>query len=89
VGGINETVVFCGVLAAAMVLATLAAWFGPASGTARLGGRVVLGRVAPGRVGAAVFVVVCLALAAVLAAPAFGAAPQIDWWPLPGPPVIA
>ncbi|WP_159793830.1 serine/threonine-protein kinase [Puerhibacterium puerhi] len=89
VGGMNETLVFCGVLAAAMVLAALAAWFGPAGRPARLGGRVLLGRLAPGRVGAAVFVVVCLVLAGVLAAPALGAAPQIDWWPLPGPPEIA
>jgi hypothetical protein len=89
VGGSNETLVFCGVLAAAMVLATLAAWFGPASRPARLGGRVLLNRLAPGRVGAAVVVVACLVLAAVLAAPALGAAPEIDWWPLPGPPEIA
>lgn len=89
VGGINETLVFCGVLAAAMVLATLAAWFGPASRPARLGGRVLLNRLAPGRIGAALFVVACLVLAGVLAAPALGAAPEIDWWPLPGPPEIA
>jgi hypothetical protein len=89
VGGINETLVFCGVLAAATVLAALAAWFGPAARPARLGGRVLLGRAAPGRLGAVVFVLACLVLAAVLAAPAFGAAPEIDWWPLPGPPLMA
>lgn len=89
VGGVNETLVFCGVLAAAAVLAALAAWFGPASRPARLGGRVLMNRLAPGRVGAAVVVVACLVLAGVLAAPALGAAPEIDWWPLPGAPEIA
>jgi len=81
----NEAIVFNGVLAGVMVVALLATWFGPAGGTAREGGRTLLARVAPGKVGAAVLVGVCLAVTVLLIAPAVGS-PTIDWWPLSGTP---
>ncbi|MFD6177391.1 MULTISPECIES: serine/threonine-protein kinase [unclassified Isoptericola] len=84
-GGMNEAIVFNGVLAGVMVVALLATWFGPAGGTAREGGRTLLARVAPGKVGAAVLVGVCLAVTVLLIAPAVGS-PTIDWWPLSGTP---
>ncbi|MFE6971204.1 serine/threonine-protein kinase [Isoptericola sp. NPDC057653] len=86
-GGMNEDVVFNGVLAGVMVVALLATWFGPAGGTAREGGRTLLARIAPGKIGAAVLVGVCLAATALLLAPVLGS-PTIDWWPLTGPPVV-
>jgi len=86
-GGMNEDIVFNGVLAGVMVVALLATWFGPAGGTAREGGRIILGRIAPGRVGAAVVVGVCLVLTVILVAPVLSD-PTIEWWPLSGPPEI-
>ena len=86
-GGMNEDIVFNGVLVGVMVVALLATWFGPAGGTAREGSRIVLGKIAPGRVGAAVVVVVCLVLTVLLVAPALSA-PTIEWWPISGPPEI-
>ncbi|MCK9794675.1 serine/threonine protein kinase [Isoptericola sp. 4D.3] len=84
-GGMNEDVVFNGVLAGVMVVALLATWFGPAGASAREGGRIVLGKIAPGRIGAAVVVVVCLVATVLLVAPVLGD-PTIDWWPMSGPP---
>ncbi len=86
-GGMNEDIVFNGVLAGVMVVALLATWFGPAGGTAREGGRIILGKIAPGRVGAAVVVGVCLVLTVILVAPVLSD-PTIEWWPLSGPPEI-
>ncbi|WP_430595494.1 serine/threonine-protein kinase [Isoptericola sp. QY 916] len=84
-GGMNEGIVFNGVLAGVMVVALLATWFGPAGGTAREGGRIILGKIAPGRVGAAVVVAVCLVLTVILVAPVLSD-PTIEWWPISGPP---
>lgn len=86
-GGMNEDIVFNGVLAGVMVVALLATWFGPAGGTAREGGRIILGKIGPGRIGAAVVVGVCLVLTVILVAPVLSA-PTIEWWPLSGPPEI-
>ena len=86
-GGMNEDIVFNVVLAGVMVVALLATWFGPAGGTAREGGRIILGKIAPGRVGAAVVVGVCLVLTVILVAPLLSA-PTIEWWPISGPPEI-
>jgi hypothetical protein len=89
VGGRNAPVVFCAVLAVAMLLATLATWFGPAGRTAREGARTVLRYVAPGRLGAAVAVAAFLIAAWVLAAPLLEEPPVVDWWPMSGPPPVA
>jgi len=86
-GGMNEDIVFHGVLAGVMIVALLATWFGPAGGTAREGGRILLARLAPGRIGAAVVVVLCLTLTVILVAPVLND-PTIDWWPMSGPPEI-
>ncbi|MCA5893039.1 serine/threonine protein kinase [Isoptericola sp. NEAU-Y5] len=88
VGGMNEDVVFNLVLAAAMVIALVATWFGPAGRTAREGGRAVLNRLAPGPWGAAAVVVLSLVAAVLLAQPLFVDSPVIDWWPMTGPPAL-
>ncbi|MGF0118052.1 serine/threonine-protein kinase [Promicromonospora sp. Marseille-Q5078] len=86
-GGMNEDIVFNGILAGVMIVALLATWFGPAGGTAREGGRILLTRLAPGRIGAAVVIVLCLALTVILVAPVLSD-PTIDWWPMSGPPSV-
>jgi len=88
VGGRNAPVVFCFVLAVAMLLAMLATWFGPAGRAAREGARTALARVAPGLVGVAVVVVLCLVAAWVLAGALLEQPPVIDWWPLGDQPSI-
>jgi hypothetical protein len=88
VGGRNAPIVFCGVLAVAVLLAVLATWFGPAGRTAREGARVLLRGLAPGWIGAAVVVALALVAAWLLAAPLLEDPPQIDWWPMSGPPAI-
>ncbi|NOV99580.1 protein kinase domain-containing protein [Isoptericola chiayiensis] len=86
VGGRNEPVVFTAVLAVAMVLAVLATWFGPAGRTARDGARRILNNLAPGLIGAAVVVVVCLVGSAVLGSQLLEGAAEVEWWPMDGPP---
>ncbi|AEG45320.1 serine/threonine-protein kinase [Isoptericola variabilis] len=88
VGGRNAPIVFCAVLAAAVLLATLATWFGPAGRTARDGARTVLGALAPGLVGAAIVVVLCLVGAWMLGMPVLEDPPVVHWWPMSGPPSI-
>lgn len=86
VGGMNASVVFCGLLAFAMLGTALTAWFGPAGTTGRTGARVLLRSFAPGWIGAAVVVAACLVVAWVLARPLLEMPPVIHWWPLTGPP---
>ncbi|MFC7879865.1 serine/threonine-protein kinase [Isoptericola sp. NPDC057391] len=86
-GGMNEDIVFNGVLAGVMVVALLATWFGPAGGSAREGGRIIVGKIAPVRIGAVVAVAVCLVLTVILVAPVLSD-PTIEWWPISGPPDI-
>ncbi len=86
VGGMNETIVFCGVLAVATLLVVLVAWFGPAGATGRRGARVLLNTFAPGTIGAAVLIAVCLIAAWLLARPLLETPIEIHWWPLDGPP---
>ena len=88
VGGRNAPIVFCFVLAGAMLLAMLATWFGPAGRTAREGARTVLAHVAPGLVGAAVVVAICLIGAWILAGPLLEEPPVVHWWPLEQAPGI-
>ncbi|WP_402468188.1 serine/threonine-protein kinase [Isoptericola aurantiacus] len=88
VGGRNEPIVFAGVLAAAMVLAVLATWFGPAGRTARDGARRILNNLAPGLVGAAIVVAICLIGSGVLASQLLEGPLEIEWWPMDRPPSI-
>ncbi|QAY63640.1 serine/threonine protein kinase [Xylanimonas allomyrinae] len=88
VGGMNATVVFCAVLAFAMVLAAVTAWFGPAGALGRDGARVLLRGLAPGWIGGAVAVVACLIGAWILSAPLLDLPPVIHWWPVSGPPQL-
>ncbi|PFG44367.1 serine/threonine protein kinase [Isoptericola jiangsuensis] len=86
VGGRNEPTVFAAVLAVSMVLAVLCTWFGPAGRTARDGARRILNNLAPGLVGAAVVVLVCLVGAWLLMGAIFTEPHEIHWWPMDGPP---
>jgi hypothetical protein len=86
VGGRNAPVVFGLVLVGAMVLAVLATWFGPAGRTARDGARTILGNLAPGLVGAAIVVGLCLIGSWVLYGQLAGDPHPIEWWPMDGPP---
>jgi hypothetical protein len=81
VGGMNATIVFCGVLALAALVAALTAWFGPAGRTGREGARVLLGTFAPGWLGAAVVVAACLVAAWILSRGLLDMPPVIDPWP--------
>jgi hypothetical protein len=86
VGGRNEPTVFAWVLAASMVLAVLCTWFGPAGRTARDGARRILDNLAPGLVGAAIVVVVCLVGSWILLGAITSDPYEINWWPMDGPP---
>ncbi len=88
VGGRNAPLVFCGVLAASMLLATLATWFGPAGQTARDGARIITRALAPGWVGAVAVLVASVLGAWLLAEPLLADPPVIDWWPMDGPPTV-
>ncbi|WP_402374211.1 serine/threonine-protein kinase [Isoptericola rhizosphaerae] len=83
VGGRNAPVVFGLVLAGSMVSAVLATWFGPAGRTARDGARTILANLAPGLLGAAVVVAVCLVGSWILYAQL---SHPVEWWPMDGPP---
>ena len=72
------------VLAGAVLLGLLAVWWGPLSGTTRVGTRRTLALVAPGRTGAFVVVLLSLAASAVLIAQVSSGAP-IVWTPLTAP----
>jgi Protein kinase domain len=89
VGGRNAPIVFCAILAVAMVLALLGVWFGPAGRPAREGARTVLAHVAPGLLGAAIVVVGCLVLAWILSRPLLEVPPEVLWWPFSGPPDVS
>jgi len=86
-GGANEPWVYSVLVALALAAGVLASWFGPASARTRLGARWTLGAIAPGRAGALVFVLVCLALAAVAAVLVLWGHQPV-WWPIPGAPTI-
>ncbi|WP_407320577.1 protein kinase [Isoptericola halotolerans] len=86
VGGRNAPVVFGLVLVGAMVAAVLATWFGPAGRTARDGARTILGNLAPGLVGAAVVVGLCVVGSWILYGQLTGDPHPIEWWPMDGPP---
>jgi predicted Ser/Thr protein kinase len=66
------------------LLGVLIVWFGPLSGMTRIGARRVLAVVAPGRLGAAILVVLCLVVAVVLVALVMNDV-EIVWWPLTPP----
>jgi len=69
-------------IAGAFLLGLVVLWWGPMSGLTRIGTRRVLGAVAPGRAGAAVVVLISLAVAAMLTAQALSGEP-LQWAPLP------
>ena len=81
----NAPWVLHAVLAVAVLLALLAAWFGPMSRTSRVGARWVLGTLAPGRGGAAAVTLLAVGGAAVLVVLVL-LGQEVTWWPLPGPP---
>ncbi|ROS25840.1 serine/threonine-protein kinase [Cellulomonas sp. PhB150] len=66
------------------LLGVLIVWFGPLSGMTRTGARRVLAVVAPGRLGAAILVVLCLVVSVVLVALVMNDV-EIVWWPLTPP----
>jgi len=76
-----EASILCGSL---VLLAVLIVWFGPLSHMTRTGARRVLHVVAPGRLGAAVLVLVCLIASAIFVSLAVNGA-DITWWPLDPP----
>ncbi len=86
-GGANEPWVYSVLVALALAAGVLASWFGPASARTRLGARWTLGAVAPGRPGALVLVLLCVALAAVAAVLVLWGHQPV-WWPIPGAPTI-
>jgi hypothetical protein len=86
VGGRNDPSLFGWVLAAAMVAAVLATWFGPAGSTAREGARRILDTLAPGLIGAAVVVVVCVVGGWILFGQLVADPYVVHWWPMDGPP---
>lgn len=88
VGGRNAPVVFGLVLVGAMAMAVLATWFGPAGRTARDGARAILDNLAPGLVGAAVVVGLCVIGSWILYSKLAGDPHPIEWWPMEGPPAF-
>ncbi|WP_277209302.1 serine/threonine-protein kinase [Isoptericola croceus] len=86
VGGRNAPVVFGLLLAGAMLLAVLVTWFGPAGRTARQGARTILDNLAPGLVGAAIVVALCLVGSWVMYTQLAADPHVIEWWPMDGPP---
>jgi len=74
------------VAAAAVLLWLVAVWWGPLSRMTRTGARRALAVVAPGRLGAAVLVVVCL-LAALVVASLVSNGAGVVWTPAPTPTV--
>jgi len=69
---------------AVSLFAVLVVWFGPLSGMTRTGARRVLAVVAPGRLGAAILVGVCLVVSVVLVALVMNEV-EIVWAPLTPP----
>ncbi|GAA1859813.1 serine/threonine-protein kinase [Myceligenerans crystallogenes] len=88
VGGVNAPIVDTWVLALAMVVTMLLAWWGPVSGPTRRGAGALLATVAPGRVGAGVVVVLAMAVVGLSAAAIVAEPLVIDWWPLEARPEI-
>ncbi|GAB4086485.1 serine/threonine-protein kinase [Myceligenerans cantabricum] len=82
VGGTNDPMVDTWVLAAAMLVTTLLAWWGPVARPTRAGSRVLLATVAPRWFGAAVVVVLAIAVVGLGAAAIVADPLVIDWWPL-------
>lgn len=88
VGGLNEPVTDTWVLLLASVVVVLVAWFGPAATGTRVGARPLLAILAPGAVGAVVFVALALVAAWFIVSTLFDGTPVIDWWPFPGRPEL-
>ncbi|WP_206074519.1 protein kinase domain-containing protein [Antribacter gilvus] len=88
VGGMNEPIVDTWVLAAALLMAVLVAWFGPAASGTRSGARPLLALVAPGWLGSAVIVGIALVLAWLALSDWLAEPLAVTWWPLPGRPEI-
>ncbi|GIG27711.1 serine/threonine-protein kinase [Cellulomonas marina] len=71
-------------LGGGVLVGVLAAWWGPASRTTRLGARWTLAALAPGRGGAVALVLVALVVAGLLVAQVLQGQ-AVDWTPLPTP----
>ncbi|WP_263118128.1 serine/threonine-protein kinase [Cellulomonas sp. RIT-PI-Y] len=87
-GATADPLLEAGLLAVTAVIGLIALWWGPVSATTREGARWTLGAVAPGRWGAAVVVVVALAVTA-LAVWSVVAGGAVDFSPFGAPPVPA
>ena len=82
VGGMNEPVVDSLVLAVAMLVTLVMAWFGPASYATRVGAVPLLRRIAPSRGAKVILAMIVLALAVLAAWPLLGGSVDVLWWPL-------
>ena len=88
VGGMNEPVVDTWVLALAMLVTLLLAWWGPVAGATRAGAGPLLESVAPGWVGAGVVVVLAMVVVGLGAAAMVAEPVVVDWWPLDARPDV-
>ncbi|WP_454042853.1 protein kinase domain-containing protein [Cellulosimicrobium sp. Marseille-Q8652] len=83
--GGNSPVVTTVLLAVAMLAAVVLAWLGPLTYLTRYGTRTALARLAPGRTGTLVLLVVGVALV-VGCLVLLASDRPVEWWPFPGPP---
>lgn len=88
-GGVNRPIVDSLVLAVAMLVTVVVAWWGPASYGTRVGAATLLPRIARSRRVRLVLALVLLALAVVAAVPLLDGEVVVRWWPLGGRPDVA
>ncbi|MDR0482670.1 MAG: protein kinase [Cellulomonadaceae bacterium] len=83
----NRPIAFVVLMAVSVAATVVVTWFGPAGHTGRRGARLILSKVAPGMVGAAVVIALSVVAALVLGRPVLDAVPVVHWWPLDGSPL--
>ncbi|HEV6953612.1 MAG TPA: serine/threonine-protein kinase [Promicromonospora sp.] len=89
VGGVNRPIVDSLVLAVAMLVTVVVAWWGPASYGTRVGAATLLPRLAGSRRARFVIALVLLALAVAAAVPLLDGEVVVRWWPLGARPDVA